>query len=1006
MKKLWAIVISMAMIVAMMPMGVFAGEAIEIASAEDLAKIGNEAGYPLTGNYELTNDITLSGNWTPIGTEDNPFTGNINGNRHTITGLNINKDSSEYAGLVGLLDGGSVNNIKFDNVNIKVAATDVGAAVGRIINGGSVSSIDVLSGSIAGSKRVGGVVGSIKASGNINNCSNKATVNASEYNVGGIVGAAYYTKADKKMTISGCENSGNISSLTGVGGIVGLSAAEISSCNNTGAITGNGTSIGGIVGEQKSFGSVTGNANTGTIENKDKNGYGTGGIIGWVRYHGDGEVSSYARSEIISVADNNNSGTVEGGNDAGGIVGTVYNSAVITDNTNTAAALSCTTFAAGIAGNYQTTETPAAAKPAENILIFDGNKSETALDSITANCKDSYIYTNGNSIKSYVAQISDKYFTTLEDAIAAANDGDTVKLIKDVECDSIISIKKSIVLDGNGHSIKTTAKRGIWIDADNLNVGLNNFKLIAGSETERGIQVNVNVKGINLKIDSCEIAATFYGINVCSGANVELAITNSKVSAWAALNLWSAEYSVTAEDSTFIGNNDKAYNKDGWNGFGTIVLEGDTTGKTTDHAELNAVVLNNCNVVSESKNGNSQCAFLFNSQSKDNKVYVNGSNTMVNVPETEVLCEDNGSGNELLISAGTFSKDPSKYVVSGYYADKSGEAWTVKPVPYTPSTPVDNVTNNPADKNTTADLTPAVKDNKAETTVDAKTAGKIVDKAVANKSTEVIVDAKGNNTVASSEFGIPEKTVKEIAEKTDANLVIKTDNGKVDLDKAAVKAVANQAGTTGTVKLIVETVKTDADICHVNLKLITSNGTVKDFRGGNVKVTINLDKELAAKELVCVYIDDNGSYTLVEGVLNADGTYTFTTGHFSEYAVMAKAEADKKIAEQLNTLIKEVNLKVRTSKTSKKNIKAVVSGDVKALTDAGYTVKYKFYRSEKKASKYTAAKVKDTNTYINTAGKKGTKYYYKAKALVYDGDKLVGQTVLTQCKYGVRTWSK
>ena len=121
---------------------------------------------------------------------------------------------------------------------------------------------------------------------------------------------------------------------------------------------------------------------------------------------------------------------------------------------------------------------------------------------------------------------------------------------------------------------------------------------------------------------------------------------------------------------------------------------------------------------------------------------------------------------------------------------------------------------------------------------------------------------------------------------------------------------------------------------------------------------------------------------------------------------MAKADADKVIAEQLNTLIKEVNLKVRTSKTAKKNIKAVVSGDVKALTDAGYTVKYKFYRSEKKASKYVGKVTKDTKTYINTAGKKGTKYYYKAKALVYSGDKLVGQTVLTQCKYGVRTWSK
>ena len=392
------------------------------------------------------------------------------------------------------------------------------------------------------------------------------------------------------------------------------------------------------------------------------------------------------------------------------------------------------------------------------------------------------------------------------------------------------------------------------------------------------------------------------------------------------------------------------------------------------------------------------------------------------------------TNNKLKITGGTFStspKSPTNYVVAGNNVYKlpngtyvvaanrpSGYIWTAgtsdddydfigTAIPYTPSTPTtDNVTNNTTDKNTTADLTPAVKDNKAETTVDAKTADKIVDKAVANKSTEVIVDAKGNNTVASSEVAIPEKTVKEISEKTDANLVIKTDNGQVDLDKTALAAVAEQAGTTGTVRLVVETVKTDENICHVDLKLITSNGAVKDFRGGNVKVTINLTKELAAKELVCVYIDDNGIYTLVEGVLNADGTYTFTTGHFSEYAVMAKDEADKKIAEQLDTMIKDVNLKVRTSKTSKKNIKAVVSGDVKAITDAGYTVKYKFYRSEKKASKYEAKATKAGKTYINTAGKKGTKYYYKAKALVYDGDKLVGQTVLKQCKYGVRTWSK
>ena len=486
-----------------------------------------------------------------------------------------------------------------------------------------------------------------------------------------------------------------------------------------------------------------------------------------------------------------------------------------------------------------------------------------------------------------------------------------------------------------------------------------------------------------------------YGIYVCDGGNVVLGNTEAGpiIETWFAAigeNNTTSPANITVNNGAYT-EKAKPADSDWWAYFcapiyaassGDITINGGTFNGYYGISTRYKKVEQNITISGGTFNGSKSAIFV------DNK---DGSGT------TEA--------REIVVKGGTFSADPSAYVASGYYSAKNSDGkYTV--YRYIPSTPADNVTNNTTDKNTTADLTPAVKDNKAETTVDAKTADKIVDKAVANKSTEVIVDATGNNTVASSEVGIPEKTVKELAEKTDANLVIKTDNGKVDLDKTALAAVAEQAGTTGTVRLVVETVKTDENICHVDLKLITSNGAVKDFRGGNVKVTINLDKELAAKELVCVYINDNGIYTLVEGVLNADGTYTFTTGHFSEYAVMAKEEADKKIAEQLDTLINEVNLKVRTSKTAKKNIKAVVSGDITALTDAGYTVKYKFYRSEKKASKYVSKGEKTADTYINTAGKKGTKYYYKAKALVYDGDKLVGQTVLKQCKYGVRTWSK
>lgn len=357
---------------------------------------------------KLLKDITLTETWTPIGTNENPFKGTFDGQGYTITGLNIS--SGSYAGLIGVLDAGTVKNVKFASVNISTTGTDVGAAVGRIINNGKVENVQVLPGSVSGAKRVGGVVGCIKAYGSVADCSNAATVSATTYNVGGIVGAAYYTETGKAMQISGCTNTGAVTSAgVGAGGIVGLSAAHVTGCENRAAVTGTG-SIGGIVGEQKSYGSVTNCTNSAAVTNNSNNpttsygtpttSYGTGGIIGWLRYHGTGEASDYEVSAIISVTGNSNSGSVNGGNDAGGIIGACYNSAVVTENANTAESLSATTFAAGIVGNYQTTETPAAAEPASNKLTFDfeGNTSSTAINSIAAQNKDMQIYTNGNVV--------------------------------------------------------------------------------------------------------------------------------------------------------------------------------------------------------------------------------------------------------------------------------------------------------------------------------------------------------------------------------------------------------------------------------------------------------------------------------------------------------------------------------------------------------------------------------------------------------------------------------
>ena len=107
--------------------------------------------------------------------------------------------------------------------------------------------------------------------------------------------------------------------------------------------------------------------------------------------------------------------------------------------------------------------------------------------------------------------------------------------------------------------------------------------------------------------------------------------------------------------------------------------------------------------------------------------------------------------------------------------------------------------------------------------------------------------------------------------------------------------------------------------------------------------------------------------------------------------------------------VSKMLLYARSSRTPNKNIKVVLKMDertaasIEALEKLGYTVKYKFYRSTKKSSAYEAKITKKAKTYINTSGKKGVRYYYKARIMVYDKNgKLVAQTKLKQCKYACR----
>ena len=320
---------------------------------------------------------------------------------------------------------------------------------------------------------------------------------------------------------------------------------------------------------------------------------------------------------------------------------------------------------------------------------------------------------------------------------------------------------------------------------------------------------------------------------------------------------------------------------------------------------------------------------------------------------------------------------------------------------------------------------------------------KLLDQAVSNKSDTIEITVKSNETnnngsgagasaadsVKATEVELPKATVNAIAKDTNADLVIKTDNGEVVLDNKTLETIAG-AAKGDTVTIVVGENTQLKETQKPAEKIVGKNGTLFDlaakigerllhqFEGGKAHVTLPMPEKLKGKDVLVIYIDDNGLCKILNHSvekIGAEDYIRFTTTHFSTFAVVDKEEAEALIKAQNAAHVKELmqsaKFKVTTTKTSKKTVKVQVAAkssktmisDIKTM---GYTVKYQFYRSTKKTSGYKLLKTKTTSSFTNTKGKKGTKYYYKAQVLVYDGKTLIAKSELKQASCGVRTWTK
>ena len=301
-------------------------------------------GCPATGctGYELAAFISLSGIWSPIGDEDDPFTATFDGNApsYTIRNLFITR-TTNYVGLFGVTGATSaIRNVKLTSVN--VTGNDyVGALAGR--NRGQMSNCET-TGRVKGRWRVGGLTGS--SGGAITASASSVTVTSTSTSTGGLAGGLV---GESKATINDSSASGSVTAPAWVGGLVGRNGNEASITGSTasGAVTATRTSgsslAGGLVGQNLAAPIQNSHARGNVTGSQDA----VGGLVGSNYDENAWTGSATPRNAIIGSTARGTVTTT--GNFVGGLVG--WNNGTISDSAARNPSVSGVSWVGGLVGS-------------------------------------------------------------------------------------------------------------------------------------------------------------------------------------------------------------------------------------------------------------------------------------------------------------------------------------------------------------------------------------------------------------------------------------------------------------------------------------------------------------------------------------------------------------------------------------------------------------------------------------------------------------------------------
>ena len=242
-----------------------------VTSSDGLKQIAEEinAGVETDRNITLSGDIDLAAlaastfsraevksNWTPIGTEEKPFTGTFDGKGYAIKNLTLveaeAKEGKAYIGFISYAKDATIKNVVFENVTINIPCLDIdhsqghiGAVAGSLEGTSTIENVTVkgdikieATQSANGASRVAVIAGG-NSFGNVTMENVHVIANEGSYLIANNNTGALAGQLQGKAVCKNCSSNINVTvNKFFAGGLIGLAAGDqlFENCHTTGDI--------------------------------------------------------------------------------------------------------------------------------------------------------------------------------------------------------------------------------------------------------------------------------------------------------------------------------------------------------------------------------------------------------------------------------------------------------------------------------------------------------------------------------------------------------------------------------------------------------------------------------------------------------------------------------------------------------------------------------------------------------------------------------------------------